>query len=272
MMVKGDWQSACLLDLERLLKPREEVLAIIQYGSTARLTGPDQWSDIDLLIVVQSGTISSFVPDLTWARELGRLFAYETYVYDSRSVARLCFEDFRRLDAVFTGPDRLADIGGWGKSYLSGPIGVRFCKDTNLLQYLSPTRRPEPPGLSPDEFDTMVNRFWFGLMVAGTKVVRNDLVIGLHLALEAAQTCLVLEMMLRDRRTGTNFHREGGGSNSLAEYFGGVKTRPGASGIFDLLDASASAFDRLAGVWDPEYRRRGEPFAEWMQALREALT
>ncbi len=271
MIASGDWQSACLIELDRLFRPQREVLAVIQYGSTARPAGLDQWSDIDLLIVVQTGSISHFVPDMAWTRNLGQLFACETYVYDSRAVARLCFEDFRRLDAVFTSPDQLADIGQWGKAYLCGPIRVRFCKEASLLGYLQPTARPEPPGLSPEQFDTMVNRFWFGLMVAGTKVLRKDLVIGRHLALEAAQTCLVLEMVLRDRRAGTNFHREGGESNALAERFAGVGTGPGASGILDILDASAGEFDRLAEAWDVGYRRRSEPFAQWMQAVREAL-
>ena len=271
MIVNGDWQSACLLELDRLFKPRREVLAVIQYGSTARQAGLDQWSDIDLLIVVQTGSISRFVPDVAWTRDLGQLFAYETYVYDSRAVARLCFEDFRRLDLVFASPDQLADIGQWGKAYLCGPIRVRFCKEASLLESLRPTARPEPPGLSPEQFDTMVNRFWFGLMVAGTKVLRNDLVIGRHLALEAVQTCLVLEMVLRDRRTGTNFHREGGESNALAERFASVGAEPGAGGILDTLDVSAGVFDRLAEAWDAGYRRRSEPFGQWMQAVRDAL-
>ena len=102
----------------------------------------------------------------------------------------------------------------------------------------------------------MAGPFWFKAAVAITKVVRNDLLIGAHLALDLARDCLVLQMMRRDREKGTTIHRTGGWGNELIDQLAVSEQQPSAQKILDLIQWSCETFDALATTLSPAYTPR----------------
>jgi hypothetical protein len=116
-----------------------------------------------------------------------------------------------------------------------------------------------------------VNSFWFKGMLAVTKVVRNDLLIALHLALEMVQDCCVLGMLLRDRLEGTAHHRHGGVGNETVSQLAPTRQPYTASGILDSLEQSSLAFDRLAAQWSDDYQEQRHPLLAGINTARQAL-
>ena len=117
-----------------------------------------------------------------------------------RYTLRVCLADMRRIDFIFLlasafeRPD-LANPYRYQKSHQ-----VLFSRLSNLEQVVKKenhTKLEEPdPNI---QFLHMSNDFWFKGTLAVYKVVRNDMLIATHLALDLMRDCLVLKMMLRDR-------------------------------------------------------------------------
>jgi hypothetical protein len=98
----------------------------------------------------------------------------------------------------------------------------------------------------PISIEEMVDQFWFKAMLAGYKVVRDDRLIALHLALDLVRDCCVAGMMLRDRSERTNIHREGGLGNHVVANLESTRSSYTAGGILDIIEQSAIQFDQLA--------------------------
>jgi hypothetical protein len=81
------------------------------------------------------------------------------------------------------------------------------------------------------------------------KVVRNDLLIALHLAQELIRDCSVLGMMLRDRATGTNIHKHGGIGNQIVAQLEVTQKPFTPVGILDSIRESNEVFENLACEW-----------------------
>jgi predicted nucleotidyltransferase len=251
------WHIDTIRLLSQLLYADNDVIALALYGSALRPEDLDAWSDIDALIVVRNGTMSRFFPSTDWLEPLGGIFAREQYAGSDTNTTRLCFEDLRKLDLVFATASSLREIDAWPRVPFAGGLDIRFTRDPQL------TRRLEQPFPAPhytpppaETFETLVSSFWFRAMVAVAKVARNDLVIGLHLALGLLQDACVLAMMLRDRAEGTDVHRTGGKANETVATFADVLRPATVEGVLDLIEASGRTFDHLAGEWSTEYQTR----------------
>jgi len=270
-MVEEGWQSKHTLKITKLLRSYPAVRAVLQYGSTVPpQVSLDRWSDVDLLIVADVPTVEALTSDVEWTASLGSLHAWEVFPSEFKIVLRLCVRDFSRFDLVFTTSDYLSQIDVWGQSQLSAPVKILLCRDPLLLPWLTTRLEPSiPVGPSATEFGDMVRRFWFGMSVAITKVVRNDLLIALHLSQEALQTCLVLKMILRDREMGTSHHRTGGSGNRLVMMLNSMRdTAYDSQGLLDRLTFTADLFDALATDWDSGYVPRSETVLLWIEIAR----
>jgi hypothetical protein len=115
-----------------------------------------------------------------------------------------------------------------------------------------------------------VNGFWFKGIVAVQKVVRDDLLVALHLSLGMIQDCCVLAMMLRDRETGTTRHRGGTGNDMVAELEA-TRQPHTAAGILASIEQTAIHFDRLAARWSIEYRVSRYPLIAWIEVARQGV-
>ena len=113
-----------------------------------------------------------------------------------------------------------------------------------------------------------IRRFWFVQVQALGKLYRRDYLIGAHLANMNCNETLVMQMVLRDLKYGTNHHRYGYSEES--EYVKDLGRMPYQSAdatferIADQLYAAALAYDRLTKKFYPEYRDySGDFFAIW---------
>ncbi len=98
--------------LQQTLQADEAVTAVAILGSVAQ-SRADEWSDLDLLIVVEDAAFDRFFPALAWLEPCGELFAYEQSASPFVGVTRVCFADFRRLDCVITTEAALARLAEW---------------------------------------------------------------------------------------------------------------------------------------------------------------
>ncbi len=267
------WQDVAIQDLVTLLQPDEDVRAVVVYGSCAfSSTEKDAWSDVDLLVVVRERAVSRYFPVLDWLQTLGEVYAYEQNANQWTCTARVCFSDFRRLDIVFTTESALEQIDSWDSiSFWNGTFTL-FSRSILVNTILA--RRFERPKLAPisaEQFQVMTNRFWFKATLAVTKVVRDDLLIALHLALDLARDCCVLAMLLRDRATGTNYHRHGGIGNDFVAELQVANRSYEAVGILNIIEQSGIKFDSFAAQWAGEYMEHRQPLLAAINRARQDL-
>jgi predicted nucleotidyltransferase len=270
MAIKSDrWQEAAIQDLVRLLQPNEAVRAVALFGTAAQ-PHPDVWSDIDLLMVVDEAAKEQFHPAMDWLEPLGDLYTWDQSSSPWTSVTRACFTDFRRIDFVITTEAAMEQVDRWPHVAFWNGTRILFSRSSRVDDVLARVfPRPGPPLISPEEFQQMVNAFWFKGMLTVQKVMRDDLLIALHLALEMVQDCAVLGMLLRDRAEGTAHHRHGGSGNEVVDHLEATRFPYTAAGILDAVEQSSIAFDALASQWSADYQDRRAPLLDWIRLARQ---
>ncbi len=267
------WQDAAIQNLVALLQPDEDVQAVAVSGSCALLpTVKDVWSDVDLLVVVSERAMSRYFPALDWLQALGEVYAYEQNANQFTSTTRVCFSDFRRLDIVFTTEPALEQIDSWSSvNFWNGTCSL-FSRSTLVDAVLARSfERPKPSPISAEQFRAMANQFWFKATLAVTKVVREDLLIALHLTLDLTRDCCVLAMLLRDRAAGTNYHRQGGIGNDFVEQLQAANCSYDAVGILDQIERGSVLFDSFAAEWSGEYKEHRQPLLAAINRARQDL-
>jgi hypothetical protein len=269
MIQKGQWQEAMVRDLVALLEPQEAVRALILKGSYANpAIQPDTWSDIDVTLVVANDMLATFFPTLTWLEPLGDLYTFDQSTHAHGGTTRACFTDFRRIDCTFVEEAYL----------LEQPI---HSTATKLLFSRSPVVNanlaritvglPPAPQITATDFEQMSKQFWFKGMLITSKVMRNDLLIATHLALELIQDLCVLAMMLRDRAYGTSHHREGGMGNDFIVQLNLTRHPYTALGILETVKDCSIQFEALARQWIPDYQEHRYPLLAWIAHAQEML-
>lgn len=263
------WQAATCQQIADLCRADPDIEALTLLGSEAQERG-DAWSDIDLLLVVRDGVLERYFPPFAWLAQLGPVYASEIHPGEFSSVARLCFEDLRRIDMIATTVSSIERHAEWpGRPFAAGNR-VLFSRNPSVNAILGLDL--EVPAVQvPDEaFENLANGFWFKGIVAVQKVVRGDRLVAFHLSLELIQELAVLAMLLRDRATGTNQHRGGLGDDEVLALESTRQPHTPA-GILASIAASAVAFDRLAARWLPEYQPRSGPLLEWVEAAHASI-
>jgi predicted nucleotidyltransferase len=263
------WHAATIEQLADMCRADADVEALALLGSAAQGRA-DVWSDLDLLLVVRDGALERFFPPRTWLAPLGPIYASELHPGEFTPVARLCFEDLRRIDLIVTTVSALQRHAEWPSRPFAGGNRVLFSRNPGVDAVLGLDLEIPAPHVSYDAFEDLANGFWFKGIVAVQKVVRGDRLVAFHLSLELIQEVAVLAMLLRDRETGTNQHRGGIGDDEVLALEPTRQPHTPA-GILASIAASAVAFDRLAAWWSAEYQPRRGPLLEWVQAAQAAL-
>ncbi len=267
MIQKDQWQETMVRNMTALLEPQEAARALILKGSYANPTiQPDTWSDIDVTLVVANGMLSTFFPTLAWLEPLGNLYTFDQSVYAHGGTTRVCFTDFRRIDCTCVEEAHFLE-----QPIYSAATKLLFSRspvvDENLARItVGPPTAPQIPST---EFEQMSNQFWFKGMLITNKVMRNDLLIATHLALELIQDLCVLAMMLRDRAYGTSHHREGGMGNDFIAQLNLTRHPYTAMGILETVKGCSIQFDTLAQEWMPGYQERRHPLLAWIAYAQE---
>lgn len=272
-MLRQGWQSETLETLSAMLSPDPAALALLVYGSAARLEA-DIWSDLDVLLVAGDLEQARFSPGLDWLKPLGDVYAAEHSATPFASVSRICLTDMRRLDIVVTTEAALEQVATWPTVPFADETAraVLFSRSPVLDRALARPLPKHPLRLpSTEDFQGMSDSFWYKGSLAVTKVMRDDRLIALHLALEMLQDCLVLGMLLRDRTEGTSHHRSGGGGNILVDTVDTTLIAPTGHDILRLLEQCSRHYDTLAAQWQAGYEARRKPLLTFISAARRQL-
>jgi hypothetical protein len=253
------------------------------------------WSDIDLKVVVADDVLARYFPTADWLAPFGTLLGAERHDGPLTKTLRVSLVGAlpdevveqapainRRLDLVFATESTLDDPALWDQGFVRHDCAVLWSRLPGDLR-LADRQRPDPPGEAPVVGDVepagiaeMVDAFWFKAVVAIGKVMRDDLLIGGHLALDLARDCLVLEMMRRDRALGTTVHRTGGWGNDVIwdVWPSAALATPGGDGaraILDLVERCSAAFDGLVTQLAPGTRPRAGLLQPTIDAARAQL-
>ncbi|MFN8492607.1 MAG: aminoglycoside 6-adenylyltransferase [Caldilineaceae bacterium] len=263
------WHLSTLQHITEQLRPDLGVRALLVVGSVV-YGSVDEWSDLDIVVVVADEQLARFFPTRAWLEQLGTVFAYEQFPGQERATTRVCFTDGRRIDAAIVTESSLAEEANWPFA-----LDVRVCFSRSPIVDGLLSKPNAPPLFHPataEQFETLVNQFWFKAVVAVNKVVRGDLLIALHLCLDVMEDACVLAMMLRDRATSTTIHKTGGLGNEIVARLHAPGNPPSALSILDSLAGTGRLFDTLAGQWSPLYEERQQLFLIRVAQARTAIT
>lgn len=262
-----------LSQLVSYFEPNEDVLGLLLFGSGSGLEfRRDEWSDIDLLVVVKNDSLAHFFPTVDWITSFGPLYAFSQSSDDYKSTTRTCFEDFERVDFVFATEEQMSQIDRWSNVPFFSGTKLLFSRST-IVDQVAPRHFSQPaPVFTDDQFHDMVRQFRFKSMLAVYKAVRNDLLIAQHLSLDLIRDCSVLGMMLRDRATETNIHKHGGLGNELAAKLEIAQKPFTPMGILDSIQESNTLFEKLASEWSNEFQEKRQLLFEWIEKARAHLS
>jgi predicted nucleotidyltransferase len=267
------WQKDTIEQIISIYKPNEDVLALILFGSLGSVEAEfDDWSDIDLLVVVKDSTLSNFFPTVDWLKQIGAVYSYSQSTDEYIKVTRVCFEDFQRIDFVITTEGGFAELEKWPRNpfYFGGQILFSRNIETDKILDCS-NREPEFYPATNDQVQELVRAFRFKSMLAIYKVVRTDLLIALHLALDLIRDCGLLGMMIRDRKEGTNIHKVGGMGNQVVEKLQSTQKPFTALGILETIEECNIVFGELVCEWSSELQVNIQPIMSWIEHAKAEI-
>ncbi len=268
------WQEEALEEISSYFKSKIEVLALLLFGSlSTQDTQPDYWSDIDILLVIADDKLEKFFPTVDWLGHFGTLYTYEQSQGKFKSTTRACFDDFRRIDIAFTTEKKLLNSKEETRNIIHPNTTILFSRSDVVNKAIQQNIEKEIFLPASDEsFHEMVQAFRFKSMLATYKVVRNDLLIALHLSLDLVRDCSVLGMILRDKAEGSNIHKDGGVGNLTVEELQVTQKAFTAMGILDSIEQSNIIFERLAKEWSSKYQENRQPLLNWIEKARKEIS
>jgi len=267
------WQESMLNDLISYFESDEDVLGLLLVGSFSKPEfRPDDWSDLDILVVVKDYRLDRFFPTTEWINQFGKLYTYSQSADELKCTTRACFENLNRIDFVITTEGKLQEISKWSSIPFYTGVKIIFSR-SKVVDEIDTQKysQPELPSVKQEQFLEMVRNFRFKSMLAVYKVVRNDLLIALHLAQDLIRDCSVLGMMLRDKATGTNIHKDGGIGNQLVAQLEVTQKPFTAFGILDSIKESNEMFEKLACEWSSSYQENRQPLLDWIEQEKVEL-
>jgi hypothetical protein len=267
-----NWQADTITQLIELLQPKDAVQAAILVGSLANPgVQPDQWSDIDIVVVVDDDEIAQFFPGFGWLAPIGAVYTFSQTQNSPFFTSRVCLTDTRRIDFIFLLESTFAKPVGWKPNPFQYGYRVLFSKSAGMEAALT-GKLPVPKSThDPDtEFEQIATDFWFKGMLAVSKVARNDLLIAQHLTLDLARYYLVVGMMLRDRELNTRHHRHGGFGNELIARLA-LGTPQSGRDILNSIVQISQIFDPLGFAWSENYQEKRFTLLDWVEIVSVEL-
>lgn len=267
------WHASALDQLSTYFEQNEDVLGLFLFGSLSSAAIPkDYWSDIDVLVVVKDHVLSKFFPAVDWIDFFGTLYTYDQSSDNYKCTTRACFENFNRIDFVFTTEEKLAWVAEWESLPFATGLKTIFSRTQSTDRIVQQRYSQQPiSSVTEKQFFEMARGFRFKSTLAIIKVVRDDLLIALHLTQDLIRDCCVLGMMLRDRKTGTNIHKQGGEWNQLVTQLSSAQQPFTAFGTLESIKESNLVFEKLAREWSSEYRADHHLLLDWIEKAKDDL-
>jgi hypothetical protein len=261
------WQARAVEQLGQLFENDPDARVFVLAGSLADTEVEDDfWSDVDVKVVLADPSVDRYYLSVAWLHLFGRLICMERHEDQVTKTLRVCLDGFRRFDLVFIPESACQNPSSRDQNLFRPPYTVVWSRLPDFKADLKPNLETQIASLpasaefqdiSGAEIEHMADHFWFKAAVAIAKVARNDLLIGLHLALDLARDCLVLQMIRRDQVMGTNIHHTGGWGNELVERFSWDGQECSPVKILDLITRICETFDKLALELSSSYHLRG---------------
>lgn len=263
------WQQRLLNDLSTRLQGNQDFLGLVLYGSYADdSVTTDEWSDIDLMAIVSDEKVKTYFSDRDWLDQYGTLIGLDRHSEPDRNVLRVVFDPCRRVDMTLV-PESIL------KKHIQKKIN-EACKTHKTLWSRIQDINQGLPGLlkapifaghSDISTEALIDTFWFKASVSIAKTARKDLLVGMHLALDLARDCLVLQMIRRDNAKGTNVHRFGGFGNEIVNRVLPPSNTTSQESILELIKHSMLLFDELAKDVLPNYHPRSKHLIPAIQQI-----
>lgn len=263
-----NWQKQSLEHMCNILKGLPETSTIILKGSLAMDTKiADKWSDIDLLVILENDSLDKYYSSLSWIQQMGKIFAIQKFKSEESATLRICFDDFSRFDIVLAEKLHIREIS------FGSRIKVLYSDIADIEEIiLNQPKNDKFQVPTKTQFEEMANNLWFLAISAVSKIIRGDYLVGSHLALEMAQNCVVLQMMIRDKRKGTTVHRTGDCEYvQIISNSGYLESLQMPVNILKLIDRSGFEFDRLAKEYSEDYIGKYEKLTEWLKEAEKAI-
>ena len=228
----ASWQRAALSAIEAAAIRRGAV-RVHAFGSL--ITGQvDEWSDLDVLVVVPDGRIAAVWPDCTWIPEFEIEIAASKQwrAPGSGFATQLLLADGRHVDLMMVEAS-LAD------ERMAMLADLRPVVDTSTVEELA-------NGLIFDATDVV------------KRVARGERLIATHLALSLFGRCLELAMVIRDIATGTCVHPRADATDVVVDRLPGVPTAPKPTDLLRMITEALDCFEDLLKLspFDPVPFRR----------------
>jgi hypothetical protein len=253
------WHTLAVERLSQLFVKEPDARAFVLSGSlAAREIQEDAWSDVDAKIILADCALDRYFMSTAWLNPFGRLVGAERHERRFAKTLRVCLESFQRFDLTFIAESALETPSLWDRNPFHPEYAVVWSNIPDLeTRIASFPWAAEYQDVAREEIERMADEFWFKATQAIVKVVRNDLLIGLHLALDLVRDSLVLQMIRRDREKRTTLHRIGGWGNELVTRFSWNGQEDSAEEILNLIRLNCEVFDELASELLPDYDQRG---------------
>lgn len=264
-MDNDSWREETLDLLTNILQPDKQVLSLSLFGSLANSEiETDRWSDIDALLIVDDAAFDKYTLSADWLAPLGKIFSIQL----SPNVIKVIFDDFKKIDLVINTKSKIINEEPfWTKQkfVFSNSDEIKKILEEKALTTIAN---------NPNSYDLvkLANEYWYISFTAVTKLIRNDLLISLHLALELYRICLILGMWLRDKEAGTYIHRTGGVRNNVLEKMNIKLEEMTKEGILNLIEQCGEEFDKLALEWSPDYNPHSPLFKKVLTEARKDLS
>ena len=265
------WQIESLKKITEIISHLDGIKSIILVGSMAtEFTDVDCWSDIDLKIILDDDVLNKYYPDSDWINSLGDIFSKENHENKHLKTSRICLKNFHRFDITFIPLSSLDKIENWEFNPFYG--GYKIIKNSidnlpNLIKKIPNIEYKKP---NKDWLLEFENNFWHKVNISIVKLVRNDLLISTHLAFDLIRDCLVLKMILRDRKLGTNIHRVGKWGNDYINELPEIKLKSKVD-ILKMIDNSSNRFDTLMLELNSNYIKKSDLANKWLKKAESEI-
>jgi len=226
------WQLKAANKMEGLINNLIQTKKIEYTGSMLAPETLDVCSDVDMNVYLPADTGFEMETLINKLKDrYDSVFGYETHVYAMKNVLRICFRNGHRYDISFI--------------------------------YTDTINKSEKPETYETAINRTVNLFWHIASQALAKLGRDDHLVAAHLVLELCQLTIVIQMLERDRKKGTDRHRRGDKEDvpiihSLRslDHTDGPLNNNTADAIINIMFAAAKRMDVIAEALDASYTRR----------------
>lgn len=273
-MEQALWQENTTEKLNDNFKDKEEIILFAVFGSTSsKENNSDFWSDIDGFLVLKDEAFKKYSNDINWIDFIGTIFTYQYQPGEHSQTYRFVFDNFKKLDLILIKESAVDTILESNSGPYWKEINVLFSKSTKLEQKIKEVKKDlsTAPHFNDKQFTDLVNNFWFNAQLALYKTVRNDLLIAQHLTLDLYKDVLLLGMIIRDRKTGTNIHKSGGMGNDLVKAIDLPLKEINQINIINLIDNCGKKFDKLCIKWDKDFTSKHQILTPFIEKARKEL-